>query len=154
YIYNEEDPGNTETLYTLKQLVINKDMQEVESLLPHIMYKDQTQTDYELGKNLEKVWAAEVYHVNPADKTPCSFTTFYTKWVGDIGTVGNIYDTTAKSLEGTRDSIDASRQGVIAVSSDEELTSMIKYQQAYNASSRYINVVNEMIQHIIEKLGG
>ncbi|MCF0127654.1 MAG: flagellar hook-associated protein FlgK [Pseudobutyrivibrio sp.] len=154
YIYNEEDPGNTETLYTLKQLVINKDMQEIESLLPHINYKDQTQTDYELGKNLEKVWAQEVYYINPADKNPCSFTTFYTKWVGEVGTVGNIYDTTAKSLEGTRDSIDNSRQGVIGVSSDEELTSMIKYQQAYNASSRYINVVNEMIQHIIDRLGG
>ena len=35
----------------------------------------------------------------------------------------------------------------------EELTKMIKYQNAYNASSRFINVVNEMIEHLVTQLG-
>ncbi|MCH5254164.1 MAG: hypothetical protein J1F41_04505, partial [Lachnospiraceae bacterium] len=39
------------------------------------------------------------------------------------------------------------------VSSDEELTNMIMYQNAYNASSRYINVISEMIEHIVTTLG-
>jgi flagellar hook-associated protein 1 FlgK len=39
------------------------------------------------------------------------------------------------------------------VSSDEELANMIKFQHAYNASSRYINTVSEMIEYLIEKLG-
>ena len=37
--------------------------------------------------------------------------------------------------------------------SDEELEKMIKYQQSYNAASRYINVVSEMIEHLITSLG-
>ena len=44
-------------------------------------------------------------------------------------------------------------QQVIGVSSDEELTNMIKFQNAYNASSRFINVVDEMIETIINRLG-
>ena len=36
---------------------------------------------------------------------------------------------------------------------DEELTYMIKYQNAYNAASRFINVVNEMIEHLLTQLG-
>lgn len=40
-----------------------------------------------------------------------------------------------------------------AVASDEELEKMIKYQQAYNASSRYVNVISEMLEHIVTALG-
>ena len=40
----------------------------------------------------------------------------------------------------------------MGVSGDEELTNMIKYQSAYNASSRYINVISEMLEHIINTL--
>jgi len=50
-------------------------------------------------------------------------------------------------------SVDNQRQQVIGVSSDEELTYMIKYQNAYNAASRFINVVNEMIEHLLTQLG-
>ena len=45
------------------------------------------------------------------------------------------------------------REQVIGVSSDEELSNMIKFQNAYNASSRYINVISEMLEHIINTLG-
>ena len=39
------------------------------------------------------------------------------------------------------------------VSTDEELTNLIKFQHSYNAASRYITVIDEMIEHIIERLG-
>lgn len=49
--------------------------------------------------------------------------------------------------------VDNQRSQVMGVSSDEELTKMIKFQNAYNASSRFINVVNEMIESMITQLG-
>ena len=45
------------------------------------------------------------------------------------------------------------REQIIGVSQDEELTFMVKFQNAYNASSRYINVVDEMLEHILNTLG-
>jgi flagellar hook-associated protein 1 FlgK len=48
---------------------------------------------------------------------------------------------------------DNQRQTVVGVSSDEELSNMIRFQHAYNASSRYINTVSEMIEYLINKLG-
>ena len=36
---------------------------------------------------------------------------------------------------------------------DEELQKMIKYQHAYNAASRYVNVVSEMMEHLLTSLG-
>ena len=49
--------------------------------------------------------------------------------------------------------LDDKRQEVMGVSSDEELGSMIKYQQAYNAASRYVNVVSDMIETLINRSG-
>ena len=47
----------------------------------------------------------------------------------------------------------SAREQVIGVSTDEELSNMIKFQNAYNASSRYIYVISEMLEHIISPLG-
>ena len=73
--------------------------------------------------------------------------------IGDLATTGNVYNSIATSLSATVLSVDNQRQEVIGVSSDEELTYMIKFQNAYNASSRFINVIDEMIEHLITQLG-
>ena len=152
YLYNEEDPDDTSTCYTLKSLKVNEELVKQESYIPHRIYTEQTQTNYALGQELSAIWNAQDFNLNPSDTTPCGYTGFYTKWIGEIGNTGNVYATTEASLSGTKEEIEYSRQGVIGVSSDEELTIMIKYQSAYNASSRYINVINEMIEHLLTSL--
>jgi flagellar hook-associated protein 1 FlgK len=73
--------------------------------------------------------------------------------IGELGTDGDVYGSLADNLAASVETIDNSRQEVIGVSSDEELTAMIKYQNAYNASSRFINVVNEMIETLLNQVG-
>ena len=152
YVYNEEDPDDTSTCYTLKSCSINEELQKQESYLPHRIYSDQDSIDYELGAAMSALWSAQDFNLNPSDTTPCGFNGFYVKWIGEIANTGSVYATTTASLQGTKEEIEYSRQGVIGVSSDEELTIMIKYQSAYNAASRYINVINEMIEHLLTSL--
>ena len=64
-----------------------------------------------------------------------------------------LYRTISENQVTATREIDNKRQEIAGVSSDEELTNMIKFQSAYNASSRYINVISEMLEHIIERLG-
>ena len=154
YVYNEEDMDDANTCYTLKNLRINEELEKQESYLPHLMYKEnKIAVNHNLGASLSGIWTAQTFNLNPSDTTPCGYTGFYVKWIGEIGNTGNVYKTTAESLQGTKEEIEFSRQGVIGVSSDEELTTMIKFQSAYNAASRYINVVNEMIEHLVTSLG-
>ncbi len=51
------------------------------------------------------------------------------------------------------DNIQAAREQVLGVSSDEEMSNMVMFQNAYNAASRYINVVSELMEHVISTLG-
>ena len=53
----------------------------------------------------------------------------------------------------TVDNTATAREQIVGVSSDEELSNMIMFQNAYNASSRYINVVDELLEHVISTLG-
>lgn len=150
YLFNEEDPEDYSKCYTIQDTNINAELVEEESLLPHKMQDGKI--DYNLGAELVRVWDKSEYKTNPSDTTPCNFTDFYIKWVGEVGTVGSIHHTTATSLQGTADTIDNNRQMVVGVSSDEELTNMIRYQQAYNAASRYINVISQMIEYLLSSV--
>lgn len=50
-------------------------------------------------------------------------------------------------------SLDEKRQGLSAVSLDEEMADMIRFQHAYSANSRVINTIDEMINTIIGMVG-
>lgn len=50
-------------------------------------------------------------------------------------------------------STDLQRNSIMGVSMDEEMSNMMKFKFAYTASSRAINVIDEMIETIITKMG-
>lgn len=49
--------------------------------------------------------------------------------------------------------LDQQRQMISGVSLDEEMTSMIKFQHAYNAAARVVTSMDEMLDTIINRLG-
>ncbi len=51
------------------------------------------------------------------------------------------------------ESADAQRNAITGVSMDEEMTNMMKYKFAYDASSRVLNIIDSMMETIVNKLG-
>lgn len=150
YVYNEENPLDISTCYTTRSLSVNKDVIEDSSVIPHIMQNGDIA--YTMAEDIYNLWEDKNYTLNPNDTTPCSYSEFYTKFVGVLSTQGSIYKTTSESLKGTVDTIESNRQAVVGVSADEELVNLIKFQNAYNASSRYINTVSQMIDYLLSSL--
>lgn len=78
---------------------------------------------------------------------------FYQSIILTIGNSGsnsmNITDGQSKLVA----SADAYRTSITGVSMDEEMTNMMKYKFAYDASSRCINVIDSMIDTIISRMG-
>ncbi|ANX13697.1 flagellar hook-associated protein FlgK [Fictibacillus arsenicus] len=52
-----------------------------------------------------------------------------------------------------KSAVDSRRQSISGVSLDEEMTNMIQFQHAYNASARNITVIDEMLDKIINGMG-
>ncbi len=150
YRFIPEDPNDTTMQYTIISVEINHTLKEQETKFPHL--KQDGQVNYALAEELAALWDAEGLTVDPNDTNQVGFMDYYNNMVGAYGTLGSVYESTAASLNDTVTSVSNQRQQVIGVSSDEELTKMIRFQNAYNASSRFINVINEMIEHVIMQL--
>ena len=150
YVYQEEDIHDLSTCYSIKSISVNVDLTDNPSHLPHL--RQNGDVDYTLGEKIYSLWEVSNYTLNPSDESPTTLGGFYTKFIGELASIGSVFKSTSESLTGTVATIESNRQSVIGVSSDEELTNMIKYQNAYNASSRYINVVNEMIEYLLNSL--
>ncbi|MGQ9763853.1 MAG: flagellar hook-associated protein FlgK [Armatimonadota bacterium] len=73
--------------------------------------------------------------------------------VSDIGGSASISYRQANAHQLTLDQFTAQQQSVSGVSLDEEMTNMIKFQQAYNAAARLITVMDEMLGVLIMGTG-
>lgn len=149
YVYNEEDENDPTTLYSLNNISINKELRKQITLMP---YKNQNGTDYPLGEKLMSLWNDKGMTLNPYDEKPCTFEGYYDKLIGQIGNDGSTFQSASETLTGALSSIDNQRQQTMGVSSDEELTHMIKFQSAYNASSRFMTVISQMTELIVTGL--
>lgn len=58
----------------------------------------------------------------------------------------NVQEAIVKELQDMRDSVSG-------VNIDEELSDIVKFQHGYNASTRFISVVNDMLDVVINKMG-
>lgn len=151
YVYNEEDTNKNGYSYCINDLVLNESVKNDPSSLP--FYKPNNEVDYENAAALIKAWDTEFSILNPQDTSKHNFMDYYTKLVGQVATKGSVYSSLTTSAEGTVKTLDDNRQMIIGVSSDEELSNMIRYQNAYNAASRYITTVADMLEHLVTSLG-
>lgn len=151
--YNEEDPSNNYSLFTLGEIEVNENILKDPSVIP-LSSNDHT-GDYavEICHALMSEWQAPFATLTPNEYKKHNFNEYYTEMIGALATKGEKYKNVYQSQETLVNSVDGQRLSVTAVSSDEELTNMIKFQQAYNASARYVNVVNQMLEHLLNALG-
>ncbi|MCM1103231.1 MAG: flagellar hook-associated protein FlgK [Clostridium sp.] len=146
----KEDPDQVETLYTVGNIRVNDDLIKQPTLLGFI--KGEDSVDYETAQKLYQLFEEETHALNPNVKTLANFSDYYINLTNQIANSGSAYKKLSEDQQGTVGAASAAREQIIGVSTDEELTNMIKFQNAYNASSRYINAVDELLEHLINAL--
>lgn len=149
--YQDENPDMQDSLYTLKNLRMNRELLQNPSILG--FKKEDGSIDYDTTEALKAAFTEEIYTLNPNVKKKTTFVDYYTDLVSQVANSGAVYRSIAQNQQATVESTFSAREQVVGVSSDEELSNMIRFQNAYNASSRYINVVGEMLEHILVTLG-
>lgn len=151
YIYNNANSRGDRSEFVLGNICINSAVAQDVSKLP--MHTLQGKEDMAKGQELVDVWNADFASVNPEQYSVGTFSEFYNNYVSDFATAGRVLNNYVGHQQTMVTGYDNQRLQTEGVSSDEELEKMIKYQQAYNASSRYINVISEMLEHLVTSLG-
>ncbi|MBP5160097.1 MAG: flagellar hook-associated protein FlgK, partial [Lachnospiraceae bacterium] len=136
----------------LGEIEVNPEILANKSKLPIISNKGTGDYDIAMIENLLKTWQEPFATLSPNTLTQYNVNAYYTAFTGAIAVKGDEFQTLARNQESMTNSIDNQRWGIMGVSSDDELTNLIKFQHAYNAASRYITVISEMMEHIIMRL--
>ena len=160
YVYVAENtansPSDVSTMYTISNMRINAELLKQPTLLGYpdtgFLKPDKT-VDREKADELADAFASSSLVLNPNMTKHSNYKDYYADMLSLASNSGNVYKSFSDAQALTVDSLDDSRQQIMGVSSNEELSNMIKFQNAYNASSRYINAVSEMLEHLITRLG-
>ncbi|MCR5093904.1 MAG: flagellar hook-associated protein FlgK [Lachnospiraceae bacterium] len=136
---------------TVTNIKINEELLRDPGLLS--MRDIEGNEDKQMTEALKQAFRTEDYTLNPAVATKVNFVDYYNSLVSQVANSGDVYDSITDQQTVTVNTISSAREQIVGTSSDEELEFMIKFQNAYNAASRYINVVSEMLEHIVTTLG-
>lgn len=82
-----------------------------------------------------------------------SITSYYQSVIGKLGVDAQEANRNAENTAILQSQVGNQRMSVSAVSLDEEMTNMIKFQHAYNAAARSMTTIDEMIDRIINGMG-
>jgi len=151
YVRNDKNKLGLDSEYTLGNIKMNETATQNKATIPLTNAKGEE--DFEKGKALVEAWNVKFASLNPSTFSKETFNGFYNSLITEIADTGKVLNNMVANQTTMADGYDGQRLQTEGVSSDEELQNMIKFQQAYNAASRYVNVVSEMLDHIITRLG-
>lgn len=151
-IYMEEDETDNYSLFTLGEIEVNRKLLNNYSLIPLSANGGTGDYDIKIAEKLVEAWQTPFATLSPNTLTKYHFNGYYTAFMGGVANRGEQLYTISQNQESMVGSIESQRLQSMGVSSDEELTNLIKYQHAYNASARYITVIDDMLEHIITRM--
>ncbi|MCR5772525.1 MAG: flagellar hook-associated protein FlgK [Butyrivibrio sp.] len=143
--------GNNITGFTIVNTEVNEKLLQTPTLNTFVTIDGEEDTA--AATALKEVFTDADYKLNPNVATKIDLLEYYDALVSQIANTGSVNKALSENQVITVNTISAAREQIVGVSSDEELEFMIEFQNAYNAASRFINVVSEMLEHVVTSLG-
>ncbi|MBE4907055.1 flagellar hook-associated protein FlgK [Bacillus luteolus] len=153
YDSNVASPTDTNKKGAASALILSTD---IKNSLDNIAAASAPQTGNKafLGDGSNAIALAEVKNKNlTLGGNSTNLQNYYEGMIGEMAVLSQEARRITNNSVVLRESVENRRQSVSGVSLDEEMTNMIKFQHAYNASARMITVTDEMLDKIINGMG-
>ncbi len=137
--------------FTIGNMIVNEDLKREPGTLSFRL-KDGSE-DKATTARLKAAFSEETHTLNPNLETKVSLIGYYGNLIDQLSITGEANKEISALQEEVVNETFSAREMIVGVSDSEEMEFMIKFQNAFNASSRYVNVINEMIEHILNTLG-
>lgn len=141
------DENDPDSLYTIGNIEINPEILKPDGYNKLAFSKSGERGDVELINDLKKQWKNGLDALDSL-----SIDDFYKEIISGLAMETQQSYTFYDKQNGLLAKIENDRMSTSGVSLDEELTSMLKYQHAYNASAKVINVIDGMIDKIVNQM--
>lgn len=137
--------------FTIGNMIVNEDLKREPGMLSFRLKEGSE--DKATTARLKAAFSEETHTLNPNLETKVSLIGYYGNLIDQLSITGEANKEIADLQAEVVNETFSAREMIVGVSDSEEMEFMIKFQNAFNASSRYINVINEMIEHILNTLG-
>lgn len=97
--------------------------------------------------------ATTAFSISGGDTFDGTFSQFYSRSVSDLGQALATATSRANDQDKIQQLVRNQRDTVSGVSMDEEMADLVKYQRAFQASSRVFSVVDELLDTVVNRLG-
>jgi len=97
--------------------------------------------------------ATTAFSIGAGDTFDGTFSQFYSRSVSDLGQALATATSRASDQDKIQQLVRNQRDAVSGVSMDEEMADLVKYQRAFQASSRVFSVVDELLDTVVNRLG-
>lgn len=117
----------------------------------NIVDMDSTTKRSDFFSTLKQGWGADSNGVNTLQNASGGTTTnaYYTDVINKLAVQVNQADTSLKNQKSQLQSLIQQRDSVSAVSLDEEMTNLMKYNHAYQANAKVITTVSQLLDTVI-----
>jgi len=147
--YIPEDPLDPKTLYTSRNIKINPKI--VTDYNKICLSSNGDYGDNSVVEQIISKWDEEVITLNDGE-LELNYNDYYSQFITQIGTKGNEAIQYAENQEVLVNQIENKRNEIAGVSIDEEMTNIMKYQHAYNASAKVVTMIDGMLDTIINRM--
>ncbi len=96
---------------------------------------------------------AQLKQAKVMDGDSATFNEFYENFIARLGVQGERAIAMQSNQQDLVNQIQQQRQSVMGVNIDEEMMDIMKFQQSFNAISRYVTTLDEMLDKIINGMG-
>lgn len=127
-------------------IIVNQDILDDPSLIA-------ASADATTGNGDHALALGDVFDTKLAGLGDKTVTSYYQTVIGKLGVHAQEANRNAENTAVLLIQIDNQRMSTSAVSLDEEMANMIKFQHAYNAAARSMTAIDEMIDRIINGMG-
>ena len=105
------------------------------------------------GSGTNAIRMASLHTAKLLNSGSASLGDYYEAYLAEIGSDAGQAALMYKAQLNLTEQIDAQRQSVMGVNIDEEMLDILKFNQAFNAMSRYVTTIDEMLDRIINNFG-
>ncbi|ARJ39783.1 flagellar hook-associated protein FlgK [Sporosarcina ureae] len=120
---------------------------------PNKLAASDAKTGAEVGNGQNAKKLGDVFFAKLPGLDGSSVQSYYAQTIGQLGVEGQQALNMTESSGVLLLAVSNRRASISSVSLDEEMTDMIRFQQAYNASARMITVMDETLDKIINGMG-
>ena len=150
FVTNNPPSNPPNNKFTASNITVNEAIRKDSNLLAA---STSPENNAEVGNGKNAKLLSDVFFAKLDGLDGSSVQSFYAQTIGQLGVEGQQAIKMTDSSGTLLLAVSNRRDSISSVSLDEEMTDMIRFQQAYNASARMITVMDEALDKIINGMG-